>query len=451
MMAILFKSCLISLLVSPGLLALPVFQPEKPIRTCDGEEFPDLNKHYEPVGGISLGHFHPPEDTSCSRLHNPSYRIEGGSGIRISPQEATPGGHNPLRSRKHAAGYQQATRKSKCLKYTQDGAPESTRAQQFGTQEGGPKASKNSDVDLITTQCVTDVFQAGILGSPEKGNHQERPPHLDVYNWNLVEIQGSGENDKHREEISRKLGLFFEELEFHHSDKFHWIPATSEELPKVLIRFNKSKYRFHVECGSQSTSRSQKLKDIAQYLSDEKLALDEYPTFSKDIMGQLKSSLESRKEKLKHTSLLPARSIEFILQGVSSLTKIATFLIIFRLSLFKEHIGPVLQKEVVKNILVSIKEFWRKIETQETAGMPDVPWAKKMNRVFFLDLPKTGQKSKRSNYIRYSTAWKIVEYWENEHGKFRVKGKPSEKLNEICNTIILYSNPHFVLQPPLSH
>ncbi|KNE97434.1 hypothetical protein PSTG_09268 [Puccinia striiformis f. sp. tritici PST-78] len=315
MMAILFKSCLISLLVSPGLLALPVFQPEKPIRTCDGEEFPDLNKHYEPVGGISLGHFHPPEDTSCSRLHNPSYRIEGGSGIRISPQEATPGGHNPLRSRKHTAGYQQATRKSKCLKYTQDGAPESTRAQQFGTQEGGPKASKNSDVDLITTQCVTDVFQAGILGSPEKGNHQERPPHLDVYNWNLVEIQGSGENDKHREEISRKLGLFFEELEFHHSDKFHWIPATSEELPKVLIRFNKSKYRFHVECGSQSTSRSQKLKDIAQYLSDEKLALDEYPTFSKDIMGQLKSSLESRKEKLKHINLLPARSIEFILQG----------------------------------------------------------------------------------------------------------------------------------------
>ncbi|KAH9440382.1 hypothetical protein Pst134EB_030999 [Puccinia striiformis f. sp. tritici] len=393
-MAILFKSCLISLLVSPGLLALPVFQPEKPIRTCDGEEFPDLNKHYEPVGGISLGHFHPPEDTSCSRLHNPSYRIEGGSGIRISPQEATPGGHNPLRSRKHTAGYQQATRKSKCLKYTQDGAPESTRAQQFGTQEGGPKASKNSDVDLITTQCVTDVFQAGILGSPEKGNHQERPPHLDVYNWNLVEIQGSGENDKHCEEISRKLKLFFEELKFHRSDGFHWIPATDKELRKVIKRFNRSKFRFHVECGSNSNSRRQKLQSF-------KVSYNTFPMKNLPSMNTPPS--------------------------------------------------PKISWEVVKNILVSIKEFWRKIETQETAGMPDVPWAKKMNRVFFLDLPKTGQKTKRSNYIRYNTAWKIVEYWENEHGKFRVKGKPSEKLNEICNTIILYSNPHFVLQSPLSH
>ncbi|KAH9446551.1 hypothetical protein MJO28_016418 [Puccinia striiformis f. sp. tritici] len=189
MIAILFKSCLISLLVSPGLLALPVFQPEKPIRTCDGEEFPDLNKPYEHVGGISLGHFHPRETASCSRLSNPNHPIAGGSGIRISPQEATPGGDNPFWSRKRPAHDQPATRKSKCLKYTQDGAPESTRAQQFGTQEGEPKASKNSDVDLVTTQCVTDVSQAGILGSPEKGNHQERPPHLDVYNWNLVEIQ----------------------------------------------------------------------------------------------------------------------------------------------------------------------------------------------------------------------------------------------------------------------
>ncbi|KAI9602128.1 hypothetical protein KEM48_000155 [Puccinia striiformis f. sp. tritici PST-130] len=378
MIAILFKSCLISLLVSPGVLALPVLQPQKLIRTCDGEEFPDLNKPYESVGGISLGHFHPPEDTSCSRLLNPSYRIEGGSGIRISSQEATPGGHNPLRSRKHTAGYQQATRKSKCLKYTQDGAPESTRAQQFGTQEGEPKASKNSDVDLITTQCVTDVSQAGILGSPEKGNHQERPPHLDVYNWNLVEIQGSGENDKHREEISRKLKLFFEELKFHRSDGFHWIPATDKELRKVIKRFNRSKFRFHVECGSNSNSRRQKLQSIIQHLSDEKLALDKYPTFSTDIMCQFKSNLQLRKEKLKHTRLLSTRSAEVILQGVSSLTKVATFLIIFRLSLFKEHIEPELQKEVVEDILVFMKEFWQKIETQETSGMNDPLWAEKI-------------------------------------------------------------------------
>ncbi|KAI9600519.1 hypothetical protein H4Q26_000303 [Puccinia striiformis f. sp. tritici PST-130] len=284
MIAILFKSCLISLLVSPGLLALPVFQPEKPIRTCDGEEFPDLNKPYEHVGGISLGHFHPRETASCSRLSNPNHPIAGGSGIRISPQEATPGGDNPFWSRKRPAHDQPATRKSKCLKYTQDGAPESTRAQQFGTQEGEPKASKNSDVDLVTTQCVTDVSQAGILGSPEKGNHQERPPHLDVYNWNLVEIQGSRENDKHREEISRKLNFLFEELKFHRSDGFYWIPATDKELRKVIKRFNRSKFRFHVECGSNSNSRRQKLQSIIQHLSDEKLALDEYPTFSTDIM-----------------------------------------------------------------------------------------------------------------------------------------------------------------------
>ncbi|KAI7934952.1 hypothetical protein MJO29_016215 [Puccinia striiformis f. sp. tritici] len=203
MIRMLFRSCLLSLLVKPGLLTSLISQSEeKFIRTCDGEEFPDLNEPYERVGGISLGHFHPRETASCSRLSNPNHSIEGGSGIRISSQEATPEGDNPLWSRKHPAHYQSATRKSKCLKYTQEGAQESTRAQQFATQEGEPKASKNFDVDLITTQCVTDVSQAGILGRPEKGNHQERPPHLDVYNWNLVEIQGSGENDKHREEIS---------------------------------------------------------------------------------------------------------------------------------------------------------------------------------------------------------------------------------------------------------
>ncbi|KAH9440379.1 hypothetical protein Pst134EB_030997 [Puccinia striiformis f. sp. tritici] len=371
MIAILFKSCLISLLVSPGLLALPVLQPEKPIRTCDGEEFPDLNKPYEPVGGISLGHFHPPEDTSCSRLHNPSYRIEGGSGIRISPQEATLGGHNPFRSRKHSADFQPVTQKSKCLKYTQDGAQESTRSQQFGTQEGEPIASENFDVDLITTQCDTDVSQPGTLGSSEEGKHERRPPYLNVYNWNFVKIQGSGENNKHREEISRNLGLFFEELRFQHSATFCWIPATPKELPRVLNRFNKSRDLFHVKDGSKTDHRGQKLRDIVQCLSNEKLALDEYRTFSEGIMGPLKSRLVSRKEELKDKRLLPAKSIELILQGVSSLTKVATFLIIFRLSLFKEHDGPVLQKEVVEDILVFMSEFWGKIEAQQTSGMTD--------------------------------------------------------------------------------
>ncbi|POW13474.1 hypothetical protein PSTT_03659, partial [Puccinia striiformis] len=151
------------------------------IQTCHGEEFPDLNKPYEHVGGILLGPFHPPKDTSCSRLLNPSYCIEGGSGIRISPQEATPGGHNLCRSRKHPA-----TQKSKCLKYTQEGVQESTRVQQFATQEGEPKASKNFDVDLITAQCDTDVSQAGFLGSPKKGNNERRPPYLNFYNWNFT-------------------------------------------------------------------------------------------------------------------------------------------------------------------------------------------------------------------------------------------------------------------------
>ncbi|KNE97439.1 hypothetical protein PSTG_09273 [Puccinia striiformis f. sp. tritici PST-78] len=303
MIRMLFKSCLLSLLVKPGLLTSLISQSEeKFIRTCDGEEFPDLNEPYERVGGISLGHFHPRETASCSRLSNPNHSIEGGSGIRISSQEATSEGDNPFWSRKHPAGYQSATRKSKCLKYTQDGAPESTRAQQFATQEGEPKASKNFDVDLITTHCVTDVSQAGILGRPEEGNHQERPPHLDVYNWNLVEIQGSGENDKHQ-------------LKFHRSDDFHWIPATDDELPKVIERFNKSNYCFYVECGSKSNSRTQKLQNIVQHLSNEKLALDEYRTFSEGIMGPLKSRLVSRKEELKDKRLLPAKSIELILQG----------------------------------------------------------------------------------------------------------------------------------------
>ncbi|WAR61650.1 hypothetical protein PtB15_12B340 [Puccinia triticina] len=214
---------------------------------------------------------------------------------------------------------------------------------------------KSSGKDL-EAQPSGDTLPIKNLSKPgELPTSEVLPEFFNVYDWNYVKSSSPGESNAEPEEGSLRGFLEFLNNKCKYpinqdEDRFFWIPRVKARV--VLTKYQKLKFDFE---NLSPPQRAQTLRDITLKLSNEKLDLDKYPVFS-NLHSKLEAGLKSQLRS--DADPLVLGRITSIISHVKQLNKIATFLMITYLSLFKEHPSDHLNTELVMSLLSFLDGFW---------------------------------------------------------------------------------------------
>ncbi|EFP82938.1 hypothetical protein PGT21_020613 [Puccinia graminis f. sp. tritici] len=278
------------------------------------------------------------------------------------------------------------------------------------------------------------------------------PPMFKVYDWDFLKARGTdGIMGNHKTGLSyqdRKLEYLFRTFEFQETDGFFWVRPTPRELSNIKKIFNKQRYIFRRNYRNGPKTRL--LSELVLNLSDEKLALDRYPTFIDDMLDferRMKARLNNIHNGASVTSdIAPLpRKVAAVSKYVSNMTKIVTFLTIFHLSLFKQHVGEKLTQKAVEEILVFVRDFWLQLELPNRDLLGENPWVTQISQMLRLeDEPATDYGERYRTELWYHKAWKIVQYWAEQNKKPLIsKDGPESFPVELVNNMLMLSNPSY--------
>ncbi|KAI9605661.1 hypothetical protein H4Q26_004026 [Puccinia striiformis f. sp. tritici PST-130] len=123
------------------------------------------------------------------------------------------------------------------------------------------------------------------------------------------------------------------------------------------------------------------------------------------------------------TRCVPWNKVLRIMEYVKNSTKIATFLVIIHLSLFREHEGDFLTRQEVRDIVGFFRKMWLDIESGNGALVEKYSWAK--IHWALLSLGSRGTTYEMFRYTEsyvYQMAWNFVHYWAESNKKTIRKG-----------------------------
>ncbi|KNE88895.1 hypothetical protein PSTG_17659 [Puccinia striiformis f. sp. tritici PST-78] len=179
---------------------------------------------------------------------------------------------------------------------------------------------------------------------------------------------------------------------------------------------------------------------IALDIVDEKIDLEKYAVFSKDIVNHLTSKLNARlskilqsQAKVDHRPQVTSR-----IEVVKRITKCAVFLNLAYLTFFKELENGKTTVQQIESFLTFIKDIWEDIEKGETSICNNNTFGETLHKLLSFESSK--HKSGPSHVM--GIAWNIVELWVQKAANFQ----PHISLDyhpqrvEIINKIIFYSN-----------
>jgi hypothetical protein len=409
---------------------------EKIVNDFDKPELPDLN--ISVFDELSRYTFDPMEGNSHSQNQNSSTQSSlSGVGIKNTILEVC----QPSMSQKQKE-FVSKTNGIGEIKYNKNDLQLLSNDLEHTTTKNEVilKRKRPSKTEMLTqTQLETYI----ILGEEK---NKSMPPFLNVYNWEFLSYQDPDTALEHNYSVSQNpnLEFFFKTIQFQDKDNFYFIPP--KKFERVVRKYNQNRYQFRGKI--PKNLRLQMTGEIVLNLSDQKLNLEGYSIFSNGLMKDFISKIEKRLVKTK--SFNSIRKMESISNFISNITKMSTFLIVVRLSLFKEHTEDVLRKEVVENILAFIKKFLEELEDDDGKILNKPEWAKRLQSILHLE-KNNESKSKYTKHgtSRYTLSGHIAEYWAQENKKAGCEFTSHRKndrrlLVEIINTMIIYSNPNLV-------
>jgi hypothetical protein len=294
----------------------------------------------------------------------------------------------------------------------------------------------------------------GIDRAHEKETEELLPTLLRVYDWNFVRMRQGNEISNSQEIMpNQNLANVFKHFKFRKNNNFHWIARA--DLVKVVAAYRKQRHMFYTKV--ESRIRNEILSEIVLNLANENLSLNVNSILT-GLLGNLRNKLEARTQSVEPeeecNGLSPSR-IATIMEYLENVNKIATFLIVIHLSIFKEHpVGELknfedklMTKAELDNILDVINNAWMEIIQLSDQFLKN-DWAEKNARLFKHGSNLNETRIRNLIYrkdIWYHMAWNIVEYWAKKtHNVVKWNGqKPTcdqKPLVEIVNYIIIYSN-----------
>ncbi|POW18011.1 hypothetical protein PSTT_00001, partial [Puccinia striiformis] len=463
---------LICSLASLTLATLPVPTGRKIITAFDGHELPDLNGDDRVVDlsstEASLSHQLTPSfyakvlESSCGpawkQMQSVYFTITTSS---LDDHESKSLGQNAAGSRKQrkashdlVSADNRPGKRNKLDK--QDRPPISIQTQARPPNE--PIDRPLISQEKISTEKNSEKEKTSTAQQRvEDSTSTQLPPFFKVYDWDFLrardrdheeDVEKSSnykqqsallqQRNQTKINIDKKLEWVFRLFEFiEDSQGFFWIRR--RDLPNLIRIFNKQRHLLPRKY--TGNLRTKKLSELILKLSDQKLGLDLYPILTDKILIDLKIRIESRlsKELEKGVKVNSEGTINFLprlsnKKVLAILKYVANrrFLIIFNLTLFKEHgEGDLLTKETVEEILNFLREFWIELEilANNSKLLDENPWARQISKMLRLEFNciSDGHSDSLNRFmyrpeIWYHKAWRIVHYWTEKKRAFNWKG-----------------------------
>ncbi|KAA1068614.1 hypothetical protein PGT21_019109 [Puccinia graminis f. sp. tritici] len=440
----LLELVLISLLIGSALLTPPTLPTEKIIKCSNGKELPDLNMPFA--------------DDSLTWSGNPSSdRLSAISAESSSRPRRILNGQNPSSSGKPKDDELSSNRilPRPIDSYISNEPLVSRQVQQHIPSELDHESAQNFEPDvegkLKRKRLTTESLQAVSNSKTTRNDHPTGgdkliPSFFNVYDWDFVKVQDPEELAINSQKPYYGLGDFFTTLNFQRNGNFYFIDVN--ELANVITTFGEN--RFLLPRMVKTKNRPKIVGEILLKLANEKLNLEAYKVFSDSFLKHMRARLELRNmiHKESNKRYVTPKKINTISNFISNVTKISTFLIIMRLSLFMQHAEGGLNQRTVERIVMSIKSVW---DAMEVKNIQKPQWAERFSMLLRLEEqnPLENEHPIYGSDKMLQMATRIVEHWAEENGSAgyaykSTKGGNHQQLAEILSNIIIYANPNFV-------
>ncbi|KAH9452546.1 hypothetical protein Pst134EB_016496 [Puccinia striiformis f. sp. tritici] len=177
-----------------------------------------------------------------------------------------------------------------------------------------------------------------------------------------------------------------------------------------------------------------------QRQENEKIDLEKYTVFSKDIVNHLTLKLNARLSRIQQSQAKvgPRHQVTTRIELVKKFTKCAVFLNLAYLKFFKENGNGQTTVQQIGSFLNFMKNLWQKIEKGEGYLCDNNDFEEKLHKLLSFESSK--HRSCPSSAM--GIAWNIVELWVQKAANFEphISLDYHPQMVEIINKIILYSN-----------
>ncbi|KAA1070443.1 hypothetical protein PGT21_012369 [Puccinia graminis f. sp. tritici] len=240
---------------------------------------------------------------------------------------------------------------------------------------------------------------------------------LDVCNWNYVKVDPEQEIENPKKKDAEE----FEPVQkmFKHLNGFRsgenlshvfWIPR-DEEIT-FFQNYCRSKDTLHYPDEISLPQRYFGIIKMLLRISDEKLELDQYFGFFKELKNQLNSKLSS-----KNKDIIFSRKYEFQvskrMEYMRKTSKVTTTLSILYLSLFQEHLGGSLKNKNILDFSNFLQEFWKEIiKGDGQAFLNKNQFEKDLHEfLIFTENGNVKYSKARNNSHLLTISWRILGSW----------------------------------------
>ncbi|POW15793.1 hypothetical protein PSHT_07024 [Puccinia striiformis] len=350
-------------------------------------------------------------------------------------------------------------------------------------ESGEPRSTSEEITNSQSTQLIEDIAEIERSEGGVQKLYPELSERFDVYDWKFLLSAPDKSTDTSTPQVvssSRSLEKFFDTVKVCESKPkgkkgkdYFWI--NRKEAAVKLGKFGSVKlgcaFPSEFDGYSKDTAlRYASLFRVVLTLSNMRLVLESYRIFSVDLLENLKNILQSKKEEMDNfrSQLIPAKISEStrkyrtrcvpwnkvlrIMEYVKNSTKIATFLVIIHLSLFREHEGDFLTRQEVRDIVGFFRKMWLDIESGNGALVEKYSWAK--IHWALLSLGSRGTTYEMFRYTEsyvYQMAWNFVHYWAESNKKtirkgFKMGKDKHKTIVELVNKLLYFSNYEAILE-----
>ncbi|KNE98175.1 hypothetical protein PSTG_08442 [Puccinia striiformis f. sp. tritici PST-78] len=246
---------------------------------------------------------------------------------------------------------------------------------------------------------------------------------------------------KTRRMVKRKMKLEQKNLGYTpDTRKDFWV--RTEYAEAFFKAYGKERQRFAFPPAEIITPHERRLgiHNIILNIVDEKIVLEKYTVFSKDIVNHLTLRLDARLLGfLQSQATLETRlQVTTRIDIVQKITKSAVFLNLAYLKFFKENENGKTTVQQIESFLNFMKDLWEDIEKGENSTCNNNNFGDKLHKL--LSFETSEHQSSPSSAM--GIAWNIVELWVQKAANFQphISLDYHPQMVEIINKIILYSN-----------
>ncbi|KAI7943904.1 hypothetical protein MJO28_011432 [Puccinia striiformis f. sp. tritici] len=270
------------------------------------------------------------------------------------------------------------------------------------------------------------------------GNHHKTGEVFNVYNWDFIRGDTGGRTPDY---YQNKLFQFLNSCRVDPDLKQPFFLERDQTGSFLGQLMGRGRRELRISDVKSQNWRKQRLLETCLSISDNKINLNGYSIFSKELLGGMMERLKVNEEK--HEELVVKIQVDTVLEFVENVTKVAHLLTIDYLSVFKEHESEILRVDQVEHTLEFLTKLWLDIEE----GKIQSEWAKKLTKilnfqkgdtnVYNMVTKKALGQTVASHFLKY---WLVSTRGSLPGGNHHQPAENHPGILELINKIIFYSN-----------